>query len=88
MDRLRRRGETIRDLRAAKILSHERNLQRYCRLLATELTELERRYLHKRIAEERAELERWPEQDQSEDDTSNIIAAQALSNNQDGKSHV
>lgn len=44
------------DLRAAKILSHERNIQRYWRLLATELTELERQYLHKRIAEERAEL--------------------------------
>jgi hypothetical protein len=60
----------MRDLRAAKILSHERNIQRYCRLLATELTELERRYL------------------QSADDTSNVIAAQALSNKQDGKPHV
>ena len=76
------------DLRAAKILSHERNIQRYCRLLATELTELERRYLHERIAEERAELERWSRQDQSADDASNVIAAQALSNKQDGKSHV
>jgi hypothetical protein len=60
----------MHDLRAAKILSHERNIQRYCRLLATELTELERRYL------------------QSADDTSNVIAAQALSNKQDGKPHV
>ena len=56
----------MRDLRAAKILSYERNIQRYCRLLATELTELERQYLHKRIAEERAELERWSIPDQSE----------------------
>jgi hypothetical protein len=78
----------MRDLRAAKILSHGRNIQRYCRLLATELTELERQYLHKRIAEERAELERWSRQDQSADDTSNVTAAQALSNQQDGKSHV
>jgi hypothetical protein len=46
------------DFRTAKILSHQRNLQRYARLLATELTELERQYLHKRIAEERLELER------------------------------
>ena len=53
----------MRDLRAAKILGHERNIQRYCRLLATELTELERQYLHKRIADERAELERWSRQD-------------------------
>ena len=76
------------DLRAAKILSHERNIQRYCRLLTTELTEVERKYLHKRIAEERAELERWSMQDRSEDGASNVIAAQALSNKEDGKSHV
>jgi hypothetical protein len=31
----------------------------YSQLLATELTELERKYLHKRIAEEHAELARW-----------------------------
>jgi hypothetical protein len=46
------------DFRTAKILSHRRNIQRYCRLLATELTELERQYLHRRIAEEQAELDR------------------------------
>ena len=46
------------DFRTAKILSHWRNIQRCVMLLATELTELERQYLHKRIAEERAELER------------------------------
>jgi hypothetical protein len=33
-------------------------IQRYARLLAIELTPLEREYLHKRIAEEYAELER------------------------------
>jgi hypothetical protein len=32
--------------------------KRACRLLATELTGLEREYLHKRIAEEHAQLER------------------------------
>ena len=46
------------DFRTAKILSHQRNIKRYARLLATELTELERQYLHKRIAEEQAALER------------------------------
>jgi hypothetical protein len=46
------------DFGTAKILSHRRNIQRCVTLLATELTELERQYLHKRIAEERAELER------------------------------
>jgi hypothetical protein len=42
----------------AKILTHQRNIQRYGRLLATQLTEVERQYLHKRIAEEQAKLER------------------------------
>ena len=42
----------------AKILSHRANLQRYAMLLATQLTELERKSLHKRIAEEHAEVVR------------------------------
>ena len=46
------------DFGTAKILSHWRNIQRCVMLLATKLTEPERQYLHKRIAEERAELER------------------------------
>jgi hypothetical protein len=45
----------------AKILGHRRNIQRYARLLAGELTDFERQYLHKRIAEEHAELERLQE---------------------------
>jgi hypothetical protein len=40
------------DFQTAKILGHRRNIQRYARLLAGELTELERQYVHKRIAEE------------------------------------
>ena len=52
---------TMIDFRTAKILGHRRNIQRYARLLAGELTELERQYLHKRIAEEQAELERLQE---------------------------
>ena len=46
------------DMRAKKILGHQRSIQRYCRLLATDLTDLERQYLHKRIAEENAALDR------------------------------
>ena len=42
----------------ARILSHRANLQRYAMLLATQLTALERESLHKRIAEERAEVVR------------------------------
>ena len=33
------------DMRAKKILGHQRNIQRYCSLLATDLTDLERQYL-------------------------------------------
>ena len=47
------------DLRAAKILSHRRNIDRYSQLLAMDITELERKCLHRRIVEEQIELERW-----------------------------
>ena len=33
------------DMRVKKILGHQRDIQRYCRLLATDLTDLERHYL-------------------------------------------
>jgi hypothetical protein len=46
------------DLKTAQVRRHRQNIERYCRLLATELTDLERQYLHKRIAEEHAQLER------------------------------
>ena len=46
------------DFHTAPVWRHRRNIERYCRLLATELTDLERKYLHKRIAEEHAQLER------------------------------
>jgi hypothetical protein len=46
------------DFHTARVWRHRQNIERYCRLLATELTDLERQYLHKRIAEEHAELER------------------------------
>ena len=49
---------TMIDFLTPKILAHRRNLERYARLLATQLTDLEREYIHKRIAEEQAELER------------------------------
>jgi hypothetical protein len=46
------------DFKSARVRGHRQNIERYCRLLATELTDLERQYLHKRIAEEHAQLER------------------------------
>jgi hypothetical protein len=46
-----------------KIRTVQDTIDRYCRMLATELTELERQFLHRRIAEERVRLEqlsgRW-----------------------------
>jgi hypothetical protein len=47
------------DFLPPKIRAHRRNLERYAWLLATQLTDLEREYIYKRIAEEQAELERW-----------------------------
>lgn len=44
-------------MQAALIDAHEKNLSRYARLLATELTETERRFVHGRIAEERLAVE-------------------------------
>ena len=46
------------DFYASRVRSHRRNIERYCRLLATELTNLQRQNLHKRIAEEYVHLER------------------------------
>ena len=45
------------DFKTAQLRRHRQNIERYCRMLATELTEMERQYLHKRIAEEYAQLE-------------------------------
>ena len=73
------------DFPTAKILSHRRNIQRYARLLATELTELERQYLHKRIAEEQAELERLQE---SQSEQAGAVAAEAMGKRMGEQSNV
>jgi predicted DNA-binding helix-hairpin-helix protein len=49
------------DFKTAQVRRHQQNIKRYCRLLATELTDLERQYLHKRIAEEYTQLKRLEE---------------------------
>ena len=46
------------EIPAALIKAHRNNLERYCRLLATNLTDLERDYIHRRIAETQRELDR------------------------------
>jgi hypothetical protein len=53
-----RRWRKVIDFHTTQARGHRQNIERYCSLLATELTELERQYLHKRIAEEYAQLER------------------------------
>jgi hypothetical protein len=55
------------DFHAAQVRGHRQNIKRYCRLLATELTDLERQYLHKRIAEEHAELARLENRPQKQE---------------------
>jgi hypothetical protein len=72
------------DHQAARIRTHQQNLDRYCRLLATDLTDLEREFLHKRIAQERLELERIKAQANS-DTAMAFIAAQAFAKG--GRSH-
>jgi hypothetical protein len=53
------RGRTMnREARNALIRAHQNNINRYCRLLATRLTEVERDYVHKRIVEETHALEK------------------------------
>ena len=44
------------DFHLVRMWGHRRNIERYCRLLATELTDLERQYLHRWIAEEYAQF--------------------------------
>lgn len=44
------------ELMKALVAAHQRNIDRYCRLLVTELSEVDRCYVHKRIAEQRIEL--------------------------------
>jgi hypothetical protein len=47
----------MNDLLQAKVRCLQNNLARYCRLLATELTDVEREFIHTRIAHERTALE-------------------------------
>ena len=46
------------DPRAARICAHKQNLDRYCRLLTGHLTDIERQFVHKRIADEGFQLKR------------------------------
>ncbi len=45
------------DEKFALLRTHRNNINRYRRMLRTELTELERRYIEKRLSEERSAME-------------------------------
>ena len=45
------------DQQSARLRTHRRNIQRYRNLLQTSLTELERQFIEKRLAEEQSSLE-------------------------------
>ena len=47
-----------KEARNALVRAHQNNINRYCRLLGTDLTELERDYVRKRVIEETHELEK------------------------------
>jgi len=68
------------DYTTARMQTHRRNIRRYSRLLATPLTDLERQYLHRRIAEEQAELERLAQAGHSGQDRQRLAGRQSLTN--------
>jgi hypothetical protein len=45
------------DIASARLRTHRNNIARYNRLLDTNLTELEREYIQRRLSEERSNLE-------------------------------
>jgi 5-bromo-4-chloroindolyl phosphate hydrolysis protein len=75
------------DFHTAQVWRHRRNIDRYCRLLATELTDVERQYLHTRITEEHAQLERL-EKSQGEQRTNVVTVAEVLGKSTAGQSHI
>jgi hypothetical protein len=46
----------MNDTTLTRMRAHRANIERYSRLLATDLTDLERSYIHRRIAAEHAAL--------------------------------
>jgi len=75
------------DFHTAQVWRHRRNIDRYCRLLATELTDVERQHLHKRITEEHAQLERL-EKSQAEQQSDVVTVAEVLGKSTAGQSHI
>lgn len=83
---------TMNKLHLARIRAHQANLDRYCRILATHLTELERNFLHRRITEEHAALSRleaeaFASANSEEAHPDTVVAASALAKEHGGHSH-
>lgn len=71
------------DFYVQRIKAHKKNLDRYSRLLATQLTETERQYIHRRIAEEHSalmklEAEHLARSVRSIADPDTLVAARAI----------
>ena len=49
---------TMTDEKLARLRTHRNNIHRYRRLLRTQLSELERQYLERRLSEEQIAVER------------------------------
>ena len=71
------------DIHLQRIKTHQANLDRYSRLLATQLTDAERKYIHRRVAEEHSalmklEAEYLARSVRAAADPDTLIAAQAI----------
>jgi hypothetical protein len=51
-------GGTVTDQEVARLRAHDSNISRYRRLLETNLSDFERRYLEQRLSEEKCAVER------------------------------
>lgn len=76
------------DFYVQRINAHKKNPDRYSRLLATQLTESERQYIHRRIAEEHSalmklEAEHLSRSVRSTADPDTLVAARAIASNRD-----
>ena len=83
----------MQDVKALRLRVHRNNLDRYARLLSTHLTETERAYIHRRIAEEHASLTRIEAEYMAENiagnaDPKTLIAARAAARKTSGQDRV
>jgi len=62
------------EMRTAALRAHRNNIRRYKRLLETELTELERQFVTRRIAEEKSAIERLAKSAGGDDEYAAVAA--------------